>query len=146
MFGGGGPPFLAALVSKIGVQAIPTGVPTLLDWQNPVYDYGDWFGAPGDAFLTVPAGVARVRVSASVSWGGVLGTLQTVEFLKNGASAIGLPLSISIPPLSVSPPIVSSIIEVAPGNTLSLRVQHDSGVAEDVTAAATTYLGVEAAR
>jgi len=146
LFGAELPPaFLGAFVSKSGAQSIVTATPTVLIWQTEAYDVGDWFASSGDSVFTVPAGVGRVRLSASVNWDGTVGTFRTITFLKNGSSALGLPAS-ALPPVSVFQSLVSPIIEVVPGDTLSSSVSHDTGVNLDVLAGDTTFFSVEAVR
>lgn len=139
------PPFSGVLVYRSTNQSIPTGANTFLEWELAEYDHGGWFGDPDDDFITVPAGVTRVQMAGSVSWGGATGTERHIDFRKNRGNAIGVTNALW-PSISFQTPIVSAVIEVIPGDVLNLVVQQDSGTGLAAVAGNHTYLGAFAIR
>lgn len=121
---------------------IPDATPSAISWQTVVYNIGGWFtGAP--TLVIVPAGVSRVRMFAAATWDSTLGTLHTLRYIKNGAFG-GLPVS-ALAPTVLEQSIGSAVIEVIPGDTLSMGVLHDGGGAVNILTT-TTQFGVEAVR
>ena len=58
-----------ALVTLTADETLVTGNGEILDWEAEIYDYGGWHdNSTNPSRLTVPAGVSRVKVSASVQF------------------------------------------------------------------------------
>lgn len=138
-------PFRGALVSKNVGQSIPQAASEILIWQIERYDFGNWFASSGDSIFTVPPGVLRVRLSAGAAWVSGAGTTKDLRFLKNGSSAPGMTRARWIG-VSLDTFLISPIIEVVPGNTFALEVEHNVAGAISVLADDSTYFGVEAVR
>lgn len=79
-------PFKGALVRRTSSLTSVTW-PLLIPWQEAVYDTDDFWAGAAPSRLTVPAGVTKVRLTASVSFEG-LATAGSVfaQFFRNGAS------------------------------------------------------------
>ena len=139
------PPFSGVLVYRSTNQSIPNGANTLVLWELAEDDQGGWFGAPDDGFVTVPAGVTRVQLAGSVSWGSTAGTERHIDFRKNSVPALGFS-NAQYAAISITTPIVSPVVAVIPGDEISLFVQHDAGPSIAAVAGNYTYLSVYAIR
>lgn len=77
-----------ALVYKSTGQSIGT-TPTALDWENEVYDVGDWHSTSSDiSRLTVPSGVTVCRVTSGLLSGSSNSPL--IEHRKGGSAVRGM--------------------------------------------------------
>jgi hypothetical protein len=85
--------------------------------------------AHNDSRMTVPSGVTRIRVAANVQSTSNVSTTYNVEFLKNGAIAVGLGGTSTR--FVGRNNIVSALLEVSPGDYL--QVQATSGSGQTVT-------------
>ena len=135
--------FQGVLLRKTSNQSIPDVTLTALSWQTEIYDVGGWFSA--GTLVVVPPGISRVRMFAAGSWGSALGTTHTLRYVQNAGFVQGLPVS-SFPSAVVEQSLGSPVIDVVPGDTLAVVVEHDSGVPADIRSASTTFFGVEAVR
>ena len=135
--------FRGILLSKDASQAVPQNIPTLVLWQVPEDQVGAWFASSGDNFVTVPLGVRRVRMSAGVNWASGAGTFKDTGFLKNGVSVPGLGFPRHVAG-ETRHAVTSPVIEVVPGDTLSVVVEHNMGSSINLLTDDATYFGVEA--
>lgn len=69
---------LRARASQNAGQALPVGVPTLLQFQSEDYDTGGFFDVGQNTRMTVPAGVSVVELGSYIQFTGVSETLATV--------------------------------------------------------------------
>jgi hypothetical protein len=123
---------MSATLIAPGTQDIVTATPTEIDWSD--YDADDstlakddvWAAGNPERFV-VPAGVTRVRMSASVflEAGGAGST--TVKLFRGGAGDAGMPWVVTSQSVTDYTTLVSSIITVTPGQYFSLELTQDSG-------------------
>lgn len=111
-----------AVVNKSANQTLPADTITVLTWDQEVADVGGFHdNAVNNSRLTVPAGVSLVRLSAGVVSQAQVGRLY-VDFIKNGASAVGLvSKSTDDDTGDDNLSVMSAIVEVVPGDYFECR-------------------------
>ena len=142
---GGEKSFNGVLLTKDRTQQISDLVSTPLEWWVSRYDERGWFATPGDSFVTVPAGVRFVRLSAGCQYGSEDGTERYLSFRKNSAGVPGFGgtrLTNEASPMA----IVSPVIQVVAGDSLTANVFHDFSPSIQVDSSNATYFGVEEVR
>lgn len=129
-----GKPFLGALV-KLSTALLTQNVTsaTAIAWDAETYDYGAWHDTvTANTKLIVPAGVSRVRVSASVTLtlAGAADT-TTLKITKNGGNFDGQALT-KLVAGDTSPSLTHStaIVEVVAGDyfEVTLQVSADTSI------------------
>jgi hypothetical protein len=104
--------FQGARVERTSAQTLAAGVLTTLVWQTPVIDTAAFFSASSATRLTVPPGVAKLRIEAGLITNSATAGLYSIRVGKNGvftlagsrASTDGLGrLSLSTGPINVVP-------------------------------------------
>lgn len=149
--GGGGTTntFKGALVRSNANQSITANTPTELNWQTVQYDIGGWFSGPSTDFV-IPAGVNRVRVTGNVVFDDADDGFRELRVLLNGLAFVGIPVTkvdsvSSFPAVTTSIGVNSAVIDVNPGDTVSLQVEHDSATTPlDVVTLTATNFSIEA--
>lgn len=143
----GGPRHSRVLVKKTSDQTINDLTNTSLIWQTIEYDPENWFASVGDAFLTVPTGVTKVRLSANVTWEPGAGTFRLVNFLQDGAAFVGATTNADQPTgatLLDARAIISPDVECSAGDEFSVNVFQITGGTLDVIVTNNTFFGIEA--
>lgn len=140
-----GAPDRAGVMMKLASDAVITNnVTTLLSWGSNVYnDYGFWvIGSP--TRLTVPSGVAKIRLSASVLWATNATGVRIIDVIKNGTGFDGRStLAMTASASQSCQELVSPIILVTAGDYFEIRVTQSSGGDLNVTADQRTWVSVE---
>ena len=142
---GGEKSFNGVLLSKDRTQQISDLVSTPLEWWISRYDKRGWFATAGDSFVTVPAGVRFVRLSAGCQYGANTGTERYLSFRQNSnvfPGSGGTRLTNEASPMS----IVSPVIQVVAGDLLDVHIFHDFSPSIQVDSSVATYFGVEEVR
>ncbi|HEU5451878.1 MAG TPA: right-handed parallel beta-helix repeat-containing protein [Terriglobales bacterium] len=132
------------LVSLSVVQALTTGTMTtiLLDTTQ-VNDLGATLAS---GKITIPRGVNKVRVSASLDFAANATGVRQMFLQHNGANLFGFPAA-TINAVSVGDTIVSgvsTVLSVATGDTFNVQAYQNSGGNLNVSTGYNTWLCVEA--
>lgn len=137
------PHFKGALVTKqasTGDQVIASGG-TVVNWQNEIYDTHGFFAGGSPTVFTIPAGVTLVRVQSNLLFPSASSTIRA-RVLKNGSHVYGSPdgahATAGVDGLNVK----SALIEVAPGDTISLEAFSSAG--STLVADNATWFSIEA--
>lgn len=140
---------LGALVRKTSSQTIATGTHTQLSFDSEVRDVGGFHSTSSNTSrLTVPAGVARVRVRANAAFAANGVGARSLRVLKNGASLPGVPFIRMINTgagLAAAINVASGVLDVAPGDYFEASVFQDSGGDLNALADDATWFEIEAA-
>jgi len=111
-------------------QNFNSGVPAKVNWEGRDYDsFTMWSGIGGD--ITIPDGVSRVRVTASVLFNtAATSSYREIVLLKNNSStrASGAQSVTAVQGKGTYLNIASGTISVQKGDVLSLQARHDDGV------------------
>ena len=114
---------LGALVAMTAPQSIPDSTQTTLIWAAPVYDTSGFFNASTPTRLTIPAGVTKIRVTASALWPNSTG-YKEIQTKKNGVDYQGKAFEqlAAVPGLTTSRAIAATV-NVVPGDYFEDRSQ-----------------------
>ena len=130
-----------ALLRLTADKSIPSGTPTVINWDSPVYDTSNFWSAGNPSRLTVPIGVSKVRLTTHISWQSNNNGERAVFICHNGyplwfggAADTRAPLRTESV-ISIS----TAVVEVAAGDYFGVRVVQSSGVALDVLRAGTSF-------
>lgn len=147
-------PMLASNIGNLGTrvrlsgnQSVPDATATSLSWATEDSDTdGMWvIGSP--TIFTVPHGVQRVRVSASLQWAANATGIRQVSVLKNGAGGYAGQSTVLAPNAGASFGncmfCATDVLAVAEGDTLEVSVYQNSGGALNVNALGMTWVHVE---
>lgn len=98
-------------------------------WQVAASENSEFWSLASPSWLVVPAGVTKIRLSASVVFSPNATGQRFVGVIKNGSLAAGLPSSQSSGSLALvsSCSIVSAVLSVVEGDYFELRVAQGSG-------------------
>lgn len=107
-------------------QTISNSTGTVMTWNTTAVE--NTLGATvASTTITIPAGVHRVIAACGVAWASNSTGVRFIEILKSGSNAVGLPQAY-FPAQSFSQASVRSAeIDVAAGDTISVRVTQNSG-------------------
>lgn len=119
-------PSLSASVALLGVQTIATSLTTSISFDTEENDPLQAFVIGTANRMTVPAGVSRVALRASVRWGVAPSGARFAQIRQNGTTLVASDLR---PGSDSSGSHQSCLGEVAvsAGDFFELRVTHDSG-------------------
>jgi len=121
--------FRGALVTKTTVQAIANDTETAITWDSEINDSDEFHeGVTNPTRFTIPTGVSKVFVSASISFASNVNGIRAVYIKRNGATAVGLPYDTRSGNASgISIGISSAVIDVIAGDYFELWVKQTSG-------------------
>lgn len=113
------------LVKKTGNQAISAGATTTVTWETEDYDTDAFHdNVTNTSRLTAPA-TGRYRVTANLVSGSVTGQF-VISFLKNGASARGLPARDCDTGSEENLNAVSAVLDLTSGDYIECQAFHTS--------------------
>lgn len=120
-----------ALVYASAAQSIPNNTATSCNWNTESYDTDSFHDtSTNNERLTVPAGVTRVRLHASVWWAGNSSGQRTATFAKNGSQTFvgnSYDREGSPPTNDMAQEIVSPILSVTASDYFEVQVSQNSG-------------------
>lgn len=122
-------PWRGCRVVRTSTQSVGNAAFDLMSWQTATVDTDGIFSVGAPTRLTVPTGVTRVRLSASVGWALNATGQRMVSLLKNGSIPEGS-LAQNAPGLASLMSAVSSSsgsLAVTAGDYFELRVAQTSG-------------------
>lgn len=93
--------------------------------------------------IVIPTGVNRVKISAGLFWNTNSTGSRVITFYKNGSSFYGTPSQKNAGIGFTGQATTSAIVEVVPGDVITVIAYQDSGSSLNVIANANTYLSVE---
>lgn len=144
------------LVKLNNNQSFSDDTQTTVSWEATEYDYGGWWSSGSPTLITIPSGVNKIRITASLLWQARTTTVGIqVLPLINAASPQGMPRVIAAGMTASGPGangpninLSSSILRVNPGDTITLtaRQQDSGGNALNLLTSTTTWLSVEEVR
>jgi hypothetical protein len=84
--------FAGVLVRLSANESIATGVVTVIDWDTAIYETGHdfWDVSSNPSRLTVPSGVTKVKLSASIRWSSNAGSFRQLYIKKNAGNFSGM--------------------------------------------------------
>jgi hypothetical protein len=98
----------------------------------------------GSSAITIPRGVNRIRVTASVVWAAAAGGSRYLEIQKNGAGGLGIATSrVAGVNALQSQQVTTMSLAVVPGDVIRLQALQDSGGALNINNNGNSYLCVE---
>lgn len=110
---------------------VPTGTPTVLDFNNELYDTENLHDTvTNNSRHTVPSGVTKVRLTAIVSWPSNATGYRKVEFLENaGAMPAGNSIAIqnTVSGEAIIQTITTGVIETQATDYFEVQVTQTSG-------------------
>lgn len=114
-------------------------------FDTPVYDAGGWHSAANKR-LTVPAGVDRVKVKASLVWAMEPAGIRQIVIWKNGAFCAGLqPNNLrAVPDTTTDHEAISHVIEVNEGDYFEVHPFQNCGYALQIQKSTGTCFSIEA--
>jgi len=128
--GGGGGTYNGCLVRSATIS-VPTSTYTYIACSIEDHDLGSFHdNATNNSRITIPAGVAYVRLSCNVDWGTSTGAWSELSILKNRASfTAGLPDLRERSTQNAQPAYsaVSAVVSVVEGDYFEVRVYHAKG-------------------
>lgn len=120
----------SALVFPTVGQVIPSGMFTVIDFDDEDHDDSLWHdNVTNNSRFTVPAGVTKILVNASATFNSGTGNRRIFRIIKNGISGelTGLPRStISGDPSIPGTELTSAIINVISGDFFELEMWHNN--------------------
>jgi hypothetical protein len=134
------------LVKKTATQSLSANTTAQVVWANAgeVADVGGWFdSAVSTTRFTVPSGVTRVRISASIDIGSTNGGLAF--WITNGAGTVlrGCPNQSRDQTNGLkAAQVVSAVLSVSAGDTFRVNVQ-SGGVAATIPASGDVWFCIE---
>lgn len=145
--GGSGAGFRGVLVSLGANQTIPNGLNTPISWALQSYDTDSaWALSPNPTRFTVPAGVSKIRLTASFLWYSNSAGQRIIQLNKNGALITEYSTYGQDSPNSgghYAQPAIGPAISVIGGDYFEFVVYQTSGVNLDVIAHSGTWAAME---
>lgn len=139
----------SALVQITAVQSIPNNLSTAILWATPaVRDTDTLWSAGTPTRLTVPAGIAQVRLTAGLTFASNVINWRALEITKNGGGTqAGLPRAttpVTTVGVAVNPSLCvkSEIIDVSPADYFEAEAHQTSGGPLNLLVA-NTFFGME---
>lgn len=127
--------FWGALVAKTSLQSVPSGTRKAIEWDLVEEEVGEFYDPSRPTRLTVPAGVARVRVATNFMFGTEVSGDVIFEIRINGTNQIAT----KVPFLRMVAPggyfinnICSPPIRVNEGDYFEVCVRHSQSSPLDV--------------
>ena len=142
--------FKGAFVHSDSGNSVNTGVQFKVPWNQEGYDIGGWHdNSTNNTRLTVPAGVAKVRLTANIQWALNTNGVRRLFFLKNGLIANGLGEVIkdaNANGVASFQNLSSAIINVVEGDYFEAVVTQDTGGSVNIESqnSAVSWFGIEA--
>jgi hypothetical protein len=110
---------------------------TAITWDTEVYDIGDWHeSVTNPSYLTVPAGVSKVRLQGQVKLGSITADMWTrLVIHKNGAifdghAEVTVESGVTSPAIN----IVSPVYDVSEGDDFQLKLTLETDTSVDIEA------------
>ncbi len=118
--------FKGLLLSMDSDMSIQSEVDTFVRWGNVIYNYGNF--NPSITQISIPEGVSKVIVRASLLWGNTSSGYRRMTIMKNGGFFAGSG-QMELPPVNgVFITMVSTpVLVVSPGDYFQVRANHNRG-------------------
>lgn len=119
--------FRGILANNANTQSVANA--SFLTIGSVIYDTDTFFSSANPTRLTIPNGVKKVRINASVQFGANGNGYRSLNIRVNGAFPVGVPVS-TVPTASVETDIsiTSAIIDVKAGDYIEVQASHSAGV------------------
>ncbi|HZK23806.1 MAG TPA: hypothetical protein VFC74_00260 [Oscillospiraceae bacterium] len=139
--------FKGALLRKGTAQSIPHNTATALTWTDVVYNIGNIYSAGLPTRLTIPSGVNKIIVKASVGFQENTTGKREVYIYKNGNGNYNGRATATVIPVSGTGAIahvVSPVLEVVAGDYFEIFAMQTSGGSLNVTDWYNIWFAIEA--
>lgn len=128
-----GRPFKGALVSMTANQSINDSAETALTFDEEIYDTSIFHdNSTNNTRLTVPVGVAKVRISVGVRWASNSTGIRLIKIFKNGSSFSGTAINRYLPDNTSHTALATGVLEVITGDYFEVHVTQTSGGALNI--------------
>jgi hypothetical protein len=135
-----------ALVEKSSNQSIANGSAVTVTWDALVSSNNDLGATLSSNAFVVPAGVNKLRASAGVTWAANGSGARYLAIYLNGNARRGLPQDrrTGYSGTTLIMTVSSAVIDVNPGDTLSVIAIQDSGAALNIESGSASWFEIEA--
>jgi hypothetical protein len=134
--------FRGALVRLTADEPVADSTDIAIPWDAIVYDTDAFWSAASPTRLTVPAGVAKVRLKGNLDWTFGGSGHRHLWMHKNGALFFGAAKESDEGDAGVQT-IGSAVVDVTPGDHFELIARHTSGSTRNVAADELTWFSLE---
>ena len=145
---GDGDSFRGAVARLTANESVANTTTTAIPWDSTIEDVGGLWSAANPTRLTVPAGVARVRVTGNITWDSNTSGKRIVWIDKNGTPFVGRPVieqqAVSSSGSNTRQNLVSGPVAVSAGDYFELKVFQSSGGSRSVLTGNDSWLTIEA--
>ena len=133
-----------ALMKLNGNKSLAASSYLLVPWGGSVYNTGGWWSTSNPSRLTVPSGVTKVRISASILWESSDSGYRQLRIKKNGQYSYGLPYDRYTAISTSGHTGQSAVVEVTAGDYFELEVYHTASPAVALREDPYTWMSIEA--
>jgi len=139
---GDGESFRGAVARLTANESVANATTTAIPWDSTIEDVGGFWSGANPTRLTVPTGVARVRVTGNITWDSNTNGKRIVWIDKNGVPFVGQAVSSS--GSNTRQNLTSGPIAVSAGDYFELKTFQNSGGARSVLTGNDSWLTIEA--
>jgi hypothetical protein len=130
------------MVRLTASEPVAASTDVAIPWDTIVYDTGTFWSAGNPTRLTVPVGVAKVRLKGNINWTFGGSGYRHVWVHKNGALFFGTAKESDLGDSGVQS-IGTAVVHVTPGDHFELVCRQTSGSTKTVPADELSWFAIE---